>query len=169
MIQHGRSPARSKTPGPRRPDRHRGPRRLLRGARPADFCINAVPTFAGHQMAVSDACLETRTTYVDYDGMGVFTVEQKKQAGVWRQAGVTAVLGLGADPGISNIICKAVAERLDRIDSINLYRAAARLGEESSVLVPPYNVATLLAESATAPCSSWKEVVLRLPQPWGET
>jgi saccharopine dehydrogenase-like NADP-dependent oxidoreductase len=146
----------------------------------ADICINAVPTFAGHQMAIFDACLQSRTTYVDYGGMGVFTVEQKKQAEAWRQAGVTAVLGLGADPGISNIICKAVAERLDRIDSINLYWAAARVGEDSPVLVPPYNVATLLAEFGNSstqfldgalrevPPQSGKEV-LRLPEPWGET
>lgn len=146
----------------------------------ADICINAVPTFTGHQMAIFDACLETRTTYVDYGGMGVFTVEQKKQAQAWQKAGATAVLGLGADPGISNIICKAVAERLDRIDSINLYWAAARVGEESPVLVPPYNVATLLAEFGNSstqfldgalrevPPRSGKEV-LHLPQPWGET
>jgi hypothetical protein len=29
----------------------------------------------------------------------------------WQQAGVAAVLGLGTDPGISNMLCKAVAER----------------------------------------------------------
>lgn len=146
----------------------------------ADICINAVPTFAGHQMAIFEACIQTRTTYVDFGGMGVFTVEQKKQHEAWRAAGVTAVLGLGADPGISNIICKAVAERLDRIDSINLYWAAAKVGQDSPVLVPPYNVATLLAEFGNSsmqfldgalrevPPESGRETLI-LPEPWGET
>jgi hypothetical protein len=34
----------------------------------------------------------------------------------WKAAGVTAVIGLGSNPGLSNIICRAMADRLDRID-----------------------------------------------------
>jgi saccharopine dehydrogenase-like NADP-dependent oxidoreductase len=146
----------------------------------ADLCINAVPTYAGHQMRIFDACFSQGRIYVDFGGMGVFTLEQKKQCERWRQAGLTAVLGLGADPGISNMICKAVAERLDTIDRINLYWAAARLGPESPVLVPPYAISTLLAEFAN---KSWqfldgalREVpprsgheTLGLPAPWGST
>ena len=73
-----------------------------------DLCINGVPTFAGFQMAIFDACLEAKRTYVDYGGMGVYTVQQKAQHEKWQKAGVSAVVGLGADPGMSNIICRAV-------------------------------------------------------------
>ena len=31
----------------------------------ADFCINAVPTLLGHQMAIFEACLAARKPYVD--------------------------------------------------------------------------------------------------------
>ncbi len=145
-----------------------------------DLCINAVPTFAGKQMTIFAACLAAKRTYVDFGGMGVFTVEQKKQHDVWRRAGVTAVLGLGADPGISNIICKAVAERLDRIDRINLYWAATLIGPENPVLVPPYSVSTVLGEYANPSMQfldgALREVppqtgheVLVLPPPWGRT
>jgi saccharopine dehydrogenase-like NADP-dependent oxidoreductase len=145
-----------------------------------DLCINAVPTFAGHQMAIFEACLQARRTYVDYGGMGVFTVQQKKQHDAWKAAGVTAVLGLGADPGVSNMICKAVAERLDTIDRINLYWAATLVGEENPVLVPPYSVSTILGEYANPSMQfldgSLKEVApqsgketLLLPEPWGRT
>lgn len=146
----------------------------------ADLCINAVPTFAGHQMTIFHACLDARKTYVDYGGMGVFTVKQKAEHEAWRKAGVTAVLGLGADPGISNMLCKAVAERLDRIEKINLYWAATIIGPENPVLVPPYNVATVLAEYANPsqqfidgrlkemPPRSGRETLV-LPEPWGRT
>jgi saccharopine dehydrogenase-like NADP-dependent oxidoreductase len=146
----------------------------------ADLCINAVPTLAGHQTAIFAACLEARRPYVDYGGLGVFTVEQKKQHAAWQQAGVAAVLGLGADPGISNMLCKAVAERLDRIERINLYWAAENLAPESPVLVPPYSLRTLLAEYANPstqfldgkltqmPPQSGKETLV-LPAPWGRT
>jgi len=154
--------------------------RLLALLEAADLCINAVPTLAGHQMAIFEACLATRRPYVDYGGLGVLTVEQKKRHEAWRQAGVAAVLGLGADPGISNMLCKAVAERLDRIDRINLYWAAENFAPESPVLVPPYSLRTLLAEYANPsmqffdgalreiPPQSGQETLV-LPAPWGET
>ncbi|KMO29134.1 saccharopine dehydrogenase family protein [Methylobacterium aquaticum] len=156
------------------------PRALRTALADQDLCINAVPTFAGHQLAIFDACFEARVPYVDYGGMGVFTVQQKAHHERWRAAGLTAVLGLGADPGISNVICKAVAERLERIDSIKLYWAARKAGPESPVLEPPYAVSTILAEYANpsqqfidgalremAPQSGRE--VLHLPEPFGPT
>lgn len=145
-----------------------------------DVCINGVPTFAGFQMAIFEACLEARRTYVDYGGMGVYTVKQKAEHEKWRRAGVTAVVGLGSDPGLSNIICRAVADRLDRIDRINLYWGATKIGPDSPVLVPPYSISTVLAEYANpsqqfldgrlqeVPAQAGAETI-ELPQPWGRT
>lgn len=145
-----------------------------------DVCVNAVPVFAGHHMAIFHACFEARRTYVDFGGMGVFTVKQKGFHDEWRRAGLIAILGLGADPGISNVICKAVAERLDRIDKINLYWAAKRLGPDSPVLVPPYALSTVLGEytnpSMQFLVGAHREVApqqgeetLELPEPFGRT
>ncbi|MGI9381512.1 MAG: saccharopine dehydrogenase family protein [Methyloligellaceae bacterium] len=146
----------------------------------ADVCINAVATFAGYQMDIFEACLAAGTPYVDYGGMGVYTVKQKAEHARWREAGATAVLGLGADPGLSNIICRAVADRLETIEAINLYWAAAAVGPESPVLVPPYAASTVLSEYANpsqqfldgalveVPPQSGQEL-LDLPPPWGRT
>jgi saccharopine dehydrogenase-like NADP-dependent oxidoreductase len=145
-----------------------------------DLCINGVPTFAGFQMAIFEACLEAKRAYVDYGGMGVYTVKQKAQHEKWKSAGVTAVIGLGSDPGMSNIICRAVADRLDSVDRINLYWGATKIGPESPVLVPPYSVSTVLAEYANpsqqfldgklqeVPPQAGAETI-DLPQPWGRT
>ncbi len=145
-----------------------------------DLCINGVPTFAGFQMAIFEACLEARRAYVDYGGMGVYTVKQKAQHQTWKKSGVTAVVGLGSDPGLSNIICRAVADRLDRIEKINLYWGATKIGADSPVLVPPYSVSTILAEYANpsqqfldgrlqeVPAQAGAETI-DLPQPWGQT
>lgn len=145
-----------------------------------DLCLNAVPTFAGHQMAIFDACRMAGCAYADLGGMGVYTVLQKAEHDTWRAAGAMAVLGLGADPGLSNVICRAVADRLERIDKINLYWAAELTGPENPVLVPPYNIETVLGEYANpsqqfldgalrevAPQSGHE--TLQLPAPWGET
>jgi saccharopine dehydrogenase-like NADP-dependent oxidoreductase len=73
-----------------------------------------------------------------------------------------------------------VAERLDRIDRINLYWAAENLAPESPVLVPPYSLRTVLAEYANPsqqflhgrltamPPQSGKETLILSP-PWGRT
>ena len=150
---------------------------LLKGC---DLCINGVPTFAGFQMAIFEACLAAKCTYVDYGGMGVYTVQQKAQHTQWKDVGVTSVIGLGSDPGLSNILCRAVADQLDHIDRINLYWAATKVGPESPVLVPPYSLSTILAEYANpsrqfldgrlqeVPALSGTETI-DLPEPWGRT
>lgn len=148
--------------------------------RECDLCINGVPTLAGYQMAIFAACYDAGRTYVDYGGLGVFTTQQKAEHSRWAKAGATAVIGLGADPGTSNVLCRAVADRLERIDRIRLYWASTKIGPESPVLVPPYSLATMLAEYAnpsqqfidgrlqTVPPQSGVET-MDLPQPWGRT
>jgi saccharopine dehydrogenase-like NADP-dependent oxidoreductase len=145
-----------------------------------DLCINGVPTFAGFQMHIFEACLLAKRPYVDYGGMGVYTVRQKAEHDKWKQAGATALIGLGSDPGLSNIICRAVADRLDHIDRINLYWAATKIGPESPVLIPPYSISTVLAEYANpsqqfldgklqeVPAQAGAETI-DLPHPWGRT
>ena len=146
----------------------------------ADLCINAVPTLGGFQMAIFSAALDARVPYMDLGGLGRFTVAQKAWHKQFQAAGVTAVIGAGADPGMSNVLCRVVADRLDTIDRINLYWAAELLGAENPVLVPPYNVSTLLAEYAEPSVQflDGKHVemppmtgveILDLPEPWGRT
>lgn len=144
----------------------------------ADICINCVPTLLGFQMAIFEAALEARVPYLDLGGLGTFTVKQLAEHERFKAAGVTAVIGCGADPGMSNVICRAVADQLDEIDKINLYWAAELVGDENPVLVPPYSVSTVLAEYAhestqfydgkhvTCPPMSGREFV-DLPEPWG--
>jgi lysine 6-dehydrogenase len=144
----------------------------------ADLCINCVPTLLGFQMAIFEAALAAKVHYVDLGGLGTFTVKQLAEHDRFKAAGVTAVIGCGADPGMSNVICRAVADQLDEIDSIKLYWAAEFVGEENPVLVPPYSISTVLAEYAqestqfyggehvTCAPMSGREV-LELPEPWG--
>ncbi len=146
----------------------------------ADICINAVPTLLGFQMEIFAAALAAGVDYVDLGGLGTYTVKQLEWQERFRAAGVVAVLGVGADPGMSNVICRAVADQLDEIDSINLYWAATLTGPENPVLVPPYSVSSVLAEYAH-PCIQFldgKHVecqpltgieTIDLPQPWGRS
>lgn len=143
-----------------------------------DICINCVPTLLGFQMTIFEAALAAKVPYIDLGGLGTFTVKQLAEHDRFKAAGITAVIGVGADPGMSNVICRAVADELDEIDKINLYWAAELVGDENPVLVPPYSVSTVLAEYAhestqfyngkhvTCPPMSGREY-LDLPEPWG--
>jgi saccharopine dehydrogenase-like NADP-dependent oxidoreductase len=146
--------------------------------RKADICINGVPTLAGFQMGIFAAALESGKPYADYGGLGIYTVKQKAEHERWAKAGATAVISLGADPGLSNILCRAAADRLDEIDRIGLYWVARLLGPENPILVPPYAVSTIIAEYAH-PSSQFLdgrlvqvppralEEVIDLPEPYG--
>jgi saccharopine dehydrogenase-like NADP-dependent oxidoreductase len=144
----------------------------------ADICINCVPTLLGFQMAIFEAALAQKVAYMDLGGLGTYTVKQLAEHERFKAAGVPAVIGCGADPGMSNVICRAVADALDEIDRINLYWAAELTGDENPVLVPPYSVSTVLAEYAhpstqfydgrhveCAPMSGSE--FIDLPEPWG--
>jgi saccharopine dehydrogenase-like NADP-dependent oxidoreductase len=156
------------------------PQALQKALEGCDLCVNGVPTFAGYQMTIFEACLKTRRPYVDYGGMGVFTVQQKAMHQAFVEAGVTAVIGLGADPGMSNVLCRAVADRLDTVEKINLYWTGTKLGPASPVLAPSYTLSTILAEYAN-PSQQFLDGELRevapreglqtldLPAPFGRT
>jgi saccharopine dehydrogenase-like NADP-dependent oxidoreductase len=156
------------------------PAALEKALQGCDLCVNGVPTFAGHQMTIFEACLKARRSYVDYGGMGVFTVQQKAMHQAFVDAGVTAVIGLGADPGMSNVLCRAVADRLDTVEKINLYWTGTKLGPNSPALSPSYTLSTILAEYAN-PSQQFLDGELRevapregeetlvLPAPFGPT
>jgi saccharopine dehydrogenase-like NADP-dependent oxidoreductase len=154
------------------------PALLVSAIEGADICINCVPTLAGHQMVIFEAAFAARVPYVDLGGLGTYTVKQIACHERFKAAGMTAVTGIGADPGMSNVICRAVADELDEIDRINLYWAAELVGDENPILVPPYSVSTVLAEYAHpstqfldgkhVTCAPMTGVeVLDLPEPWG--
>jgi len=148
--------------------------------READVCVNSVPTFLGYQMDIFHLCLDARCPYLDLGGMGVYTEKQKAEHEKWVREGVPAILGFGLAPGLSNILAKAVAERLDVIDRINIFWASKSVGSEQPIFIPPYSTLTLLAEYANpsrqfldgelreVPAQSGK-ITLVLPEPFGET
>ncbi|UVC11002.1 saccharopine dehydrogenase NADP-binding domain-containing protein [Rhizobium sp. TH2] len=154
------------------------PAKLAAAITGADICVNCVPTLAGHQMVIFEAAFEARVPYVDLGGLGTYTVKQIAENERFKAAGMTAITGIGADPGLSNVICRAVADELDAIEKINLYWAAELVGPENPVLVPPYSVSTVLAEYAHpstqfldgrhVSCAPMTGVeVIDLPEPWG--
>jgi len=112
--------------------------------------------------AAIDACVH----YLDLGGLFHWTRRQLKLDQAFRQAGLTAVLGMGCAPGITNIMARCAADRLDRIHSIKIRVAGASLAaktvsksaaapaakkSDEPGLVFPYSAQTIVEELSLRP------------------
>jgi len=94
---------------------------------------------------VMKSCLASGTHYVDLGGLYHLTKEQVKLNGQFRDAGLTAVLCMGASPGITNMAAKKGAGALDAVEEIHI-RTGARGGKGFA-----YSAVTILDEVTMNP------------------
>ena len=89
---------------------------LLRGH---ELVVNCVGPYKQFSCAVLDAAIATGTAYVDACDDAQVTLDLLGRHGDALQAGVSAVLGCGLSPGLSNLLAVVAARELD--DVVNLY------------------------------------------------
>lgn len=90
-----------------------------------DVVINVALPY--QDLTIMDACLETGVSYVDtanYEPRDVAKFEYQWQWAYrdrFRERGITALLGSGFDPGVTNVFCAYAQKHLfDRIDTIDI-------------------------------------------------
>ncbi|MGA2462489.1 MAG: saccharopine dehydrogenase C-terminal domain-containing protein [Candidatus Bathyarchaeia archaeon] len=88
---------------------------LLKGA---NVTVNAVQYY--FNLDVMKAALMARTHYVDLGGLYHMTKRQLELDKDFRKAGLTAVVGMGCVPGISNAMARWAVDRLDSVDTIRI-------------------------------------------------
>jgi len=90
---------------------------LMKGA---DVVINFVGPFYKYGLHVIEAAIETKTNYVDicddYDATRQMLALNEKA----KEAGITVLIGMGASPGVTNLLAKHGADKLDRVDDIEM-------------------------------------------------
>ena len=113
--------------------------------------INAVQY--QHNLAVMEAALAAGAHYVDMGGLFHVTRRQLELDGRFRAAGRAALLGMGAAPGITNVLARAGAERLDEVREIH-----CRVGGRDDTRYRPqqalpvaYSLKTILEEFSMEP------------------
>jgi saccharopine dehydrogenase (NAD+, L-lysine-forming) len=89
---------------------------LIRSIRGADVVINAVQYY--HNVKIMKAALEAKTNYIDFGGLFRVTLEQLALDQDFKDAGLLAIIGMGAQPGISNIMASFAVSKLDKVDEI---------------------------------------------------
>jgi len=102
---------------------------------------------------VMEAALSAGAHYVDMGGLFHTTRKQLALDGRFKAAGLTAILGMGAAPGIANLLSRHGAERLDEVREIHI-----RVGgmdqtryQGEPALAVSYSLKTILEEFSTPP------------------
>jgi saccharopine dehydrogenase-like NADP-dependent oxidoreductase len=102
-------------------------RRVLRGA---DVTANA--TLPEHNLPIMRACLEAGSGYVDSSGCSPSgpgetwgVLDQLALDGEWQRRGANAIVSMGSDPGLSNVMARVAAEPFEKVDSIRIRWAAS--------------------------------------------
>lgn len=90
-----------------------------------------------------EAALEARVPYADLGGLFHVTLHQLELDSRFLEAGVPAVLGIGCCPGISNVLARLAADRLDEVRSIDIVDGAIEVDGGFGV---PYSADTILDE-----------------------
>ncbi len=122
---------------------------------------------------VMKAALETHSHYVDLGGLYHVTKKQLKLDQNFKKAGITAILGIGASPGITNVLAGYGALKLDSVEEVHI-RTGAKGGGGFA-----YSAKTILDEVTMNPVvfegGIFKEVEplsgkehYQLPSPVGE-
>ncbi len=88
----------------------------------ADYVLNCVGPFYKTVKTVLGAVIESRKHYVDICDDVDVTLDILKLDAEAKRAGITAVIGMGASPGATNLLAKYIAEtQLDESDSVDIY------------------------------------------------
>lgn len=134
----------------------------LRGA---TVCINAVQYQLNER--IMRACLLAKCNYLDLGGLFHMTKKQLKWHGKFKRAGLLAVLGMGAAPGVTNVFAKMAMDKLDKVKEIHCRVAGKDFTKIKNppVLYFPYSAETVLQEHSVPPMiftkGKWKEIPAR--------
>ena len=124
-------------------------RRAIAGC---DSMVNATQHF--WNITVMHAAAAAHCNYTDMGGLFHVTKQQVELDGEFKKAGVTAVIAMGGAPGVTNILAKYGADRLDTVEEAHALCGNVDDTDWSHYdgWVVPYSLETLCDEfSVTAP------------------
>ena len=109
-----------------------------------DLVINEVNYY--FNCHIMDACLKAKVNYADIGGLYVETIKQMKYNEKFREAGLLAIIGIGGTPGVTNVCARWAAERLDTIDSIDIYCGCDDWSSSKKTFEVTYAIETIMDE-----------------------
>ncbi len=102
-------------------------------------------------LAVMEAALSAKTHYVDLGGLFSWTRKQLRLNKKFQEKGLTAVIGMGCAPGITNILAAYAIGRKKKVKSIKIRVGSKDFNQHESNLHFPYSVQTIIEELTLKP------------------
>ncbi|MFD6514450.1 saccharopine dehydrogenase family protein [Rhodococcus sp. NPDC060176] len=99
----------------------------------ADVVINTVGPFFRFGVGILQVAIETGTHYLDICDDWEPAVDMLELDGAAREAGICAVVGMGASPGMSNLLAAMAVSRLGVVDDLYTAWPVDVDGEDESV------------------------------------
>jgi saccharopine dehydrogenase-like NADP-dependent oxidoreductase len=100
---------------------------------------------------VMHAALAAKIHYVDLGGLFLWTRRQLKLHRQFKHAGLSAILGAGCSPGITNVMARAAADHFDRITSVQIRVGSRDLNTQPADFFFPYSAQTIVEELTLKP------------------
>lgn len=144
--------------------------------RDATVIINSTPYY--FNVDVMKAALAQSCHYIDLGGLFHVTRKQLELNEEFREKGLVAILGMGAAPGMTNVMAANGAGDLDEVHSIDIVIGCVDFVQVDHPLQPPYAIDTILDEYTKEPMVFEKgqfkakppmsgEVLVQFPAPVG--
>jgi saccharopine dehydrogenase-like NADP-dependent oxidoreductase len=101
-------------------------------------------------LPVMEAALKAGAHYCDLGGLFHVTRKQLKLHARFKKAKLLALLGIGAAPGVVNVLARAAADEMERVDEIHVLvgNVDRTPGREGGVLGTSYSIQTILDEAS---------------------
>ena len=117
-------------------------------------------------LGVMKAALRAGTHYLDLGGLFYWTRRQLKLDREFKRAGLTALLGVGCAPGITNLMARQAIELMERVDSVKIRVGSRDFAPQPAGFCFPYSARTII-EELTLPPWIWAGGKFRRTQPHG--
>src|SRR5262249_11790306 len=119
---------------------------LLRGSAVVINCTNHK-----FNLNVMEAALSAGVGYVDLGGLFTWTRRQLRLKKRFTDAGLTAVLGMGCAPGLTNVMAAEAGKGLETVQSIRIRVGSIDRSSNSGEFAFPYSAATIIEELTLEP------------------
>lgn len=128
-----------------------------------DAVVNA--SWYEFNLQVMKACFDAGCDYNDLGGLFHTTQKQLALDSEAKKAGITAIVGSGESPGITNVMARLCAEDFSEIDSVGIYAGAKERPKQDSYsdLVFPFSVSTVIDEYSKNPVEFLNRKFVELP------
>jgi lysine 6-dehydrogenase len=149
---------------------------IVKAIKDSNVAINAVQYY--YNIDIMKASLEANAHYLDLGGLFHTTLKQMELSEKFKKAGLTAILGIGECPGITNVMARYAVDRLGSVESILVRDTWVDFTEGGPPFVVTWSLSTLFDEM-TMPAmifenGQYKEVpplsgkeTMTFPEPFG--